>query len=419
MEYRPEKTAIGVPNLACATFFGFHKATQIVQSVHHVEHSHHIYKRDRQFRMAVTVADQAIQGPGSVQFSREECRVDQTAEDPIAIGICRFHISDGLGVAVDNMFRETSLFDQLQRLVRRYFAWGTGHLILKAVARRFHQMATDIEQESKDMLARSRDLFEQGKPLAAARVRLNASKHAAEARALHVAGWTQWHAPQAPKADGTRKVVYQSKGRAKFFQIFGLIHWGLKCRMQQSLESSREARKAAGKSISAKTGQNTKAMRAWRSLGKAICNIDMLVFQMGRSDFRQKHVAAYAFKVQVTLGLSPMESVISTSESMMAAIGALVAIQGIVRMLQGLCRGLSFQERISSSGKKCGVITNALWLIDRRLAMPSATGLRLTSKTLLAHHGWRCFPLLPMRLTDRHKFNIACFIRADNIACNM
>lgn len=90
LEYRAEKTAIGVPNPACATFFGFHKATQIVQSVHHVEHSHHIYKRDRQFRMAVTVADQAIQGPGSVQFSREECRVDQTAEDPIAIGICRF-----------------------------------------------------------------------------------------------------------------------------------------------------------------------------------------------------------------------------------------------------------------------------------------------------------------------------------------
>ena len=28
LEYRPEKTAIGVPNPACATFFGFHKAAQ-------------------------------------------------------------------------------------------------------------------------------------------------------------------------------------------------------------------------------------------------------------------------------------------------------------------------------------------------------------------------------------------------------
>ena len=88
-------------------FFGFHKAAQIVQSVHQVEHTHHISKRDRQFRMVVTVADQAIQGPGSVQFSREECRVDQLSEDPIAIGICRFHVSDGSGAAVDNMFRET------------------------------------------------------------------------------------------------------------------------------------------------------------------------------------------------------------------------------------------------------------------------------------------------------------------------
>ena len=145
----------------------------------------------------------------------------------------------------------------------------------------------------------------------------------------------------------------------------------------------------------------------------------MLVFQMGRSDFRQKHFAAYALKVQVTLGLSPLESVISISESMMAAIGALVASQGIVKMLQGLYRGLSFQERISSSGKKCGVITNALWLTDRCLAMPSATGLWLTSKALLAHRGWRCFPLLSMRLTDGQKFNIACFTRADNTACNV
>ena len=129
--------------------------------------------------------------------------------------------------------------------------------------------------------------------------------------------------------------------RANFFQIFRLIHWGLKFRMQQSLENSWEARKAASKRISTKTGQNTKAMRAWRSLGKAICNIDMLVIRMGRSDFRQKHVAAYALKVQVTLGLSPL-----------AAIGALVELQGIVRMLQGLCCGLSFRERKYSEWKK-------------------------------------------------------------------
>ena len=159
----------------------------------------------------------------------------------------------------------------------------------------------------------------------------------------------------------------------------------------------------AGKEISSKTGQNTKSIKAWKSLGQAICDVDMLVFQMGRSGFRQNHVAAYALTVQVTMGLSPMDSVISTTESMMAAIGALVAIQGIVRMLQGLCRGLSFQERESSDGQKRGVISNALWMVDRRSAMPSATGLWLTSKTLLAHRGWRHWPLLSMRLTDQQE----------------
>ena len=139
---------------------------------------------------------------------------------------------------------------------------------------------------------------------------------------------------------------------------------------------------------------------------------------MGRSEFRQKHVAAYVLKVQVTLGLSPLESVISTSESMMAAIGALVAIQGIVRMLQAFCCGLSFQEKESSSkGKKCGVISNALWLTDRRAAMPSATGLWLTSKTLLAHRGWRSFPLLSRHLTDHCDFNIAWMFRKSDHRC--
>ena len=94
-----------------STIFGFHKAKQLVKIVHSVESTYHIYAFDRRLRMVTTVADQAIQGPGSVQFSQEEARVDSTIERPLAAGICKFHIADGVGTAVDPMFKETSLFD--------------------------------------------------------------------------------------------------------------------------------------------------------------------------------------------------------------------------------------------------------------------------------------------------------------------
>ena len=115
LEYRQEETAIGVPETAIGVppatepeWFGFHKAPQIVRSVHRVEAAHHIGKADRQLRVVVSMADQAIQGPGSAQFSREECKVAGRIEDPIEVGICRFHMSDCVGVAVDKQFAETN-----------------------------------------------------------------------------------------------------------------------------------------------------------------------------------------------------------------------------------------------------------------------------------------------------------------------
>ena len=53
------------------------------------------------------MADQAIQGPDSTQFSKEEARVDNVQEHSLAAGICKFHIADGIGSAVDKRFKET------------------------------------------------------------------------------------------------------------------------------------------------------------------------------------------------------------------------------------------------------------------------------------------------------------------------
>ena len=73
----------------------------------------------------------------------------------------------------------------------------------------------------------------------------------------------------------------------RFFYNFGLTYWGLQARMQQSLESARVARVTNGKEITAKTGVNTKEMKAWRSLGRAMLDIRVLIFNLGRVDYRK------------------------------------------------------------------------------------------------------------------------------------
>ena len=142
-----------------------------------------------------------------------------------------------------------------------------------------------------------------GQPLAATCMRIEAAKYRAEAKAIARAGWNTWRKPLAPRADGTQKAVYQNKARASFFKTFGLTYWGLLARMQQSLESARVAREAQGAEITATTGLSTKAMKAWRSLGRALLDIRILVFNMGRVDYRRCHLAAYALECQVSLHL--------------------------------------------------------------------------------------------------------------------
>ena len=401
LEYIPD-AASGQPLATGEQCFGFHKAKQLVKIVHSTEKSYHIQRLDRKMRLVVTVADQAIQGPGSVQFSREEARIDGVVEQPLGAGTCKFHIADGVGAGVDKRFRETTLFDQLLRLIRRHFAWGTGNLILQSVAQKFATMATDIEQEARDMFPRIAAFEAAGQPLAANRARANHARKSAEAEAFHRMGWTKHRRPAAPKADGTRKVVYQSYSRENFFKIYGLVYWGLRIRMYQTVEEARLAVTKQGKTPTQRTGLNTKQMKAWRSLGVSITDIRMLVFNMGRSDFRRKHLVSYALEVQSSMTLSSLEAGLATNESMLAAIGALVSLRGIVKMVQSICRGFLLEETAMphASGKPRCIISNALFLKNRREALPSKSTLWVLCRTLFAHMGFRCFPTLSMRLTD-------------------
>ena len=70
-----------------------------------------------------------------------------------------------------------------------------------------------------------------------------------------------------------------------------------------------------------------------------------MVFNLGRVDYRRKHLAAYALECQTSLNLLPGDAAYVCSQSMLAALGVLVEMQGIVRMMNGLCSGLVSEQR--------------------------------------------------------------------------
>ena len=371
-------------------WFGLHSAEQLINTVHRVEASFHLSRADRAFRLAVTVADQAIQGEGSVRFTQKECTMENLPIKPLAEGVCKFHIADGAGSNVDKLFGETLVFDRLLRLMRRYFAFGTGHLILRSIARKFEQFAEGFRQQEKRCLEAVAKAEANGQLLAARRMRQEAAKKGAEAAAISRAGWNNWRKPLAPRADGTRKAVYQNKARATFFELFGLTYWGLLARMQQTLETTRLAREARGERTTARTGVKTKEMKAWRSLGRTMLDIRLLVFNLGRVDYRQKHLAAYALECQTSLNINllPGDAAYTCSKEMLAAIGSLVEMQGIVRMMQHICTGVVFEQR-----GKVGVM--------KYVEIPKmATTWWTTLRTLLAHRCWRYFPKLAVKLPE-------------------
>ena len=118
-----DKAAVGAEKSAAVNanpqklkrWFGFHSAEQLVSTVHRVEDSFNICRADRAFRLVVTVADQAIQGEGSVRFTQKECSMDGLPSQPLAEGVCKFHVADGVGANVDKLYGETFVFDRLLR----------------------------------------------------------------------------------------------------------------------------------------------------------------------------------------------------------------------------------------------------------------------------------------------------------------
>ena len=128
--------------------FHFHGCDHMVSVVHDEEARFKIHQADRAFRLVLNVADNAIEGPGSVQFRRCEAAKDGVLYDPISSGQCEFHGLDTGGEHADALWEECQLYDNLCRLVRSNFAWGTGKLRLRAVAAEHRRIATRLEAEA-------------------------------------------------------------------------------------------------------------------------------------------------------------------------------------------------------------------------------------------------------------------------------
>ena len=140
----------------------------------------------------------------------------------------------------------TIVFFFVLRLVRQHFAWGTGLTLLRATASEFARLANGLEEEAQAKLTAATAAAMEGQEGAAARYTRAYHKRHAHAVAFKHAGWTTFRRPLAPKADGTRKVVWQTSARKRLFDIFALAHWGLKVRMMEALGTAREAVRKQG-----------------------------------------------------------------------------------------------------------------------------------------------------------------------------
>ena len=184
--------------------------------------------------------------------------------------------------------------------MRVKFAFGTGALILRAVATKFRSVADELQGQADEEAQAASGADAEGKHTKSHRLRRASAKHAAHVASLRKAGWTDYRRPLAPKENGTRKVVWQSRARRRLFDIFALVYWGLRARMAEVAEQAKVTAERQGHRVTARLGERTAEMKLWRAMGRTLFDIKLLVFNLGRADFRGKHTTPIALLVQGT-----------------------------------------------------------------------------------------------------------------------
>ena len=102
-------------------------------------------------------------------------------------------------------------------------------------------------------------------------------------------------------------------------------------------------------------------MTTLRAIGRSMMSIHVLVFNMGKSVFREQQMAAYALEVQASLSIAGLSSVLRTSADMLRSIGALVNMRGIVSFMRRLCQNLP-SVHADGSSRKGWVKIDTLWV---------------------------------------------------------
>ena len=180
-------------------------------------------------------------------------------------------------------------------------------------------------------------------------------------------------------------------GSATGVRIFPLIYWGLKIRICEAKEAARriaaqraerEGRRPASGGHDA--GNNSKQVRAWRALGRTLCDIQLLVFNIGRADFRSKFVEPFTIMIQTSssnaMGLQ--EVGLTASMHMIRAGAALTDARGIIMILGRIMIAAS-GATAAAQPRNCRLKKYHLWAFTR---------------THLAHRCWRWFPGLVRHL---------------------
>ena len=181
--------------LASGSSFRFHSAERLVPLVHSVELQFSIAPEVREHRVVLTVADQAMAGPGSIRFVEHEAVVDKLKHDPLKEGICAFHVVDCAGAMSDRAFPEVVCQDRFLRLLRHHFHWGTGRIILRSIASEWAKRARHLVSEAATLLEKAVTAELNRRPVAATGFRFKAAKLQEEASKMKLLGWTQWKSP--------------------------------------------------------------------------------------------------------------------------------------------------------------------------------------------------------------------------------
>jgi hypothetical protein len=111
-------------------------------------------------------------------------------------------------------------------------------------------------------------------------------------------------------------------------------------------------------------------------------DIGLLMFNLGRCDFRAKHLVPHIILVQgsVRSGVETTQEAFEVSNEMFQSIGALIEMRGLIRLSESLLDSPAWVKREDSAGR---LTKGTIWC---------------TFKTLLAHRCWRRLPGLTRHL---------------------